>query len=141
MSKTNAREFSNAIFSKCVFCQIEQYVMCATISYSNIAWAASDNTHNLTHCPWNDNNPSKLDNLFKLQKRAIRTCTNSEYTSHTKELFKKLNTLNMFDINKVQSGIFMHRYLYYTIIFPNHLIIISLNIKISITTTLEMLTN
>ena len=80
-------------------------------SYSNIAWAASDNSHNHTHCPWNNSNPSKLDNLFKLQKRAIRICTSSEYTSHTKELFKKLNTLNIFDINKVQIGIFMHRFL------------------------------
>ena len=81
------------------------------ISYSNIAWATSNNTLEQNHCPWTSNNPTKLNNLFKLQKRAIRICTGSYYSSHTKQLFNKLKTLNIFDLNKLQTAIFMHRYL------------------------------
>ena len=38
------------------------------------------------------------DCLFKIQKRAIRTITKSKYNSHTKRLFKELNTLKIKDI-------------------------------------------
>jgi hypothetical protein len=37
-------------------------------------------------------------NLFKLQKKALRTITNSHYNAHTDILFKQLSTLKMADI-------------------------------------------
>ena len=53
---------------------------------------------------------TKLDKLFKLQKRALRICTHSHYLSHSKYIFHKLNTLNIFDINKLQIALFMYRF-------------------------------
>ena len=41
-------------------------------------------------------------NLFKLQKKAIRIICNSRYNSHTDPLFKKLNLLKIQDIFRVQ---------------------------------------
>ncbi len=80
------------------------------LSYSNIAWAITDNTFDLKHCPWSSPNSNKLDRLFKLQKRAIRLITDSSYQSHTKSSFHDLKTLTIFDINKLQTGLFMYRY-------------------------------
>ena len=41
-------------------------------------------------------------NLFKLQKKAIRTICKTKYNSHTDPLFKQLNLLKIEDIFKVQ---------------------------------------
>ena len=41
-------------------------------------------------------------NLFKLQKKAIRTVCKTKYNSHTDPLFKQLNLLKIEDIFKVQ---------------------------------------
>jgi len=80
------------------------------ISYSNIAWANTIHTLNHDHCPWSSTNTTKIDKLFKLQKKAIRICTKSDYSSHTKQLFHKLNTLNIFDLNKLQTAVLMYRF-------------------------------
>ncbi len=80
------------------------------ISYSNIAWAITDRTLTQNSCPWTSTNTTKLDDIFKLQKRALRIINNSNYTSHTKTMFKELKTLNIFDLNKLQTAIFMYRY-------------------------------
>ena len=48
--------------------------------------------------------------LFLLQKRAIRAITKSNYLAHTQQLFKKLKILNIFDINKLQLAAFMFSY-------------------------------
>jgi hypothetical protein len=79
------------------------------ISYSNIAWAITDNTFDINHCPWISPNSNKLDQLFKLQKKALRIISDSDYQSHTKPMFHNLNTLTIFDINKLQTGLFMYR--------------------------------
>mgnify|MGYP006358822347 FL=1 len=66
------------------------------LQYSNIAWAAQ---------------PSKyIDQLFLLQKRAIRIVCKSDWCAHTTPLFNKLQTLKLYDINKLQTGCFMYRY-------------------------------
>ena len=79
------------------------------ISYCNIVWAATVSKHQ-TLCPWTSTETTKLDRLFTLQKKALRICTHSQYLSHSKPLFHKLNTLNIFDINKLQTALFMFRY-------------------------------
>ena len=51
-----------------------------------------------------------LDKIFKLQKWAIRTISNSHYRSHTGPLFSKFNILNVHDTFKLNLGIFMYRH-------------------------------
>ena len=80
------------------------------ISYSNIAWAITDFSLDHSICPWTSTNTSKLDTIFKLQKRALRIINNADYTSHTKTMFHNLETLNIFDLNKLQTALFMYRF-------------------------------
>ena len=68
----------------------------STLSYCNSVWA---NTY-----------PSHLDKLIKLQKKAIRICTNSHYMSHSSPLFKRLRTLKLHDVNNLQIASIMQRY-------------------------------
>ena len=66
------------------------------LNYCNIVWAHSGN--------------SKLHDLYVTQKRSIRICTLSHSRSHTAPLFAKLNTLNIYDIHKLQTGTFMYKF-------------------------------
>jgi len=66
------------------------------ISYCNVIWA--------------DKNNSQLESVFLLQKRVIRTCTNSLWLAHTDPLFNFLNTLKVYDIYSLQLGTFMFQY-------------------------------
>ena len=49
-----------------------------------------------------------LNKIFKLQKWAIRTISNSHYRSHTGPLFSKFNVLNVHDTFRLNLGIFMY---------------------------------
>ena len=51
-----------------------------------------------------------LDKIFKLQKWAIRTISNSHYRSHTGPLFSKFNVLNVHDTFKLNLGIFIYKH-------------------------------
>ena len=53
--------------------------------YGNIVWA---NTY-----------PTRLEKLFKLQKKILRIITFSSYTAPSLPLFKKLHLLNIYQIN------------------------------------------
>ena len=66
----------------------------------------------LTYCNivWGSAYSSRLKRLFILQKRAIRTVTKSGYCDHTKPLFLRLRTLNIFDLHHYQLAIFMYQY-------------------------------
>lgn len=66
----------------------------------------------LNYCAliWADRNNSQLDSLFLVQKRIIRTCTNSLWLAHTDPLFVLLKTLKIHDIYKFQLGVFMFRH-------------------------------
>jgi len=68
----------------------------------------------LTYCniSWASNYSTRLDRLMKLQKRAIRVITKSKYYAHTFELFQQVRILNIVKINKLQTGIFMFRYIH-----------------------------
>jgi hypothetical protein len=82
------------------------------LSYCNIAWAINDSKHQ-SLCPWTRPATTKLDKLFIYQKKALRiVCTGSYFRSHSKPLFHDLKTLNIFDINKLQTALFMYRYEY-----------------------------
>jgi hypothetical protein len=42
-------------------------------------------------------------------KKALRIVSKSRWNAHTTPLFRNLSTLKLVDINKLQTGIFMHR--------------------------------
>ena len=48
--------------------------------------------------------------LVKIQKKAVRIITLSKYNSHTEPLFKKLNTLKVEDLLKLQELKFYYKY-------------------------------
>ena len=60
---------------------------------------------------WGNTCKIYLDKIFKLQKWAIRTISNSHYRSHTGPLFSKYNVLiNIHDTCKLNLGIFMYKH-------------------------------
>ena len=59
---------------------------------------------------WGNANKEYINKVFRIQKRAMRTISNSEYLSHTKPIFKKFNTLNIFDMYHKETAIFMFKY-------------------------------
>ena len=56
---------------------------------------------------WGNANKESINKVFRLQKRAMRTISNSEYLSHTKPIFKSFNTLNIYH---KETSIFMFKY-------------------------------
>jgi hypothetical protein len=69
---------------------------------------------------WADPNNTCLDSLFLLQKRVIRSCTNSPWLAHTDPLFSTLKTLKIYDIYKLQLATFMYQH--HNNILPSDLI-------------------
>ena len=72
------------------------------------------NAHVLPHFQycipiWCNTYPTHLLPLLRLQKKIIRIITKSDYFAHTQSLFKETNILKLFDINKIQTGIFMYK--------------------------------
>ena len=69
------------------------------ISYCNIAWGGTY--------------VSRLHNLFVLQNKAMRIITGTDISSHsrTAPLYYTNNCLNLFDIHKLQIGVFIHNWL------------------------------
>ena len=47
---------------------------------------------------WGKCHKTKLDTLLKLQKKALRICSGSHYLAHSAPIFRKYNTLNIFDL-------------------------------------------
>ena len=68
------------------------------ISYCNIVWANCGST--------------KINSIFKLQKKAMRICTGSHFLAHTDPLFFELKTLKIYDVNTVQVAIIMFKYIH-----------------------------
>ena len=62
------------------------------LHYGNIVWA--------------NNYPTRLDKLFKLQKKVLRIITFSPYTAPSLPLFIKLSLLNIYQINDFLIGSF-----------------------------------
>ena len=59
---------------------------------------------------WGDKNNANINSLFLMQKRIIRTCTNSMWLAHTDPLFYSLKTLKVCDLYTFQTAQFMYRY-------------------------------
>ena len=66
----------------------------------------------LTYCNiiWGSNYISRLDRIYKIQKKVIRIMTFSKYRQESKPLFLSLGLLNIYEINRYQLAIFMHSY-------------------------------
>ena len=47
---------------------------------------------------WGNANKTYLNKVYKLQKRALRTISNSSYLSPSKPFFERYNALNIFDM-------------------------------------------
>ena len=59
---------------------------------------------------WSSTSVSNLNRIYYLQKRAVRAITNSEYRAHTAPLFSKLEILDIFQVNTLDTAKFMFRY-------------------------------
>ena len=59
---------------------------------------------------WGNVNKFYMNKIFRLQKRALRTISNSSFSCHTKPLFKKYNVLNIFDMFTNKIALFMYKY-------------------------------
>ena len=59
---------------------------------------------------WGSTCKTYTDKILKLQKWALRTISNSHYRAHTDPLFVKYNVLNVYDMYKLETGVFMYKY-------------------------------
>ena len=66
------------------------------ISYCNIIWGNCPNIY--------------INKILLLQKRALHAITNSHSRTPSKPLFEKLKILSIYDINKLQTALFMYNY-------------------------------
>ena len=60
---------------------------------------------------WSCSRSGPLNEIFKMQKSAIRIITGSSYNSHTEFLFKRLQILPLPDLISFSKLQFMHRFL------------------------------
>ena len=58
---------------------------------------------------WGNCYTKYVNSLLKLQKRAVRLCTGSQYLAHTDPIFKRLRLLKVSDLNILQTAIFMFK--------------------------------
>ena len=67
----------------------------------------------ITYCNsvWANCGSTKINSIFKLQKKAIRICTGSHFLAHTDPLFYKLKTLKNFDLNTTHVAVIMFKYI------------------------------
>ena len=65
------------------------------INYANIAWSST--------------NPSKLRKILNKQKHASRIILSEERNTHSRPLMKKLRILNVFQLNILQTLLFMYK--------------------------------
>ena len=66
------------------------------LSYCNVVWASTY--------------PSRLDALYKVQKKILRIITFSKYQQESRQLFVSLQLLNIYELNSYQIGLFMYSY-------------------------------
>ena len=79
------------------------------INYCNIIWARNKVTK-INKYTEQQQQSTRLHALFVLQKKIVRIITLSPYNSHALPLFKRLNQLTIYDINKLAVATFMYRY-------------------------------
>ena len=59
---------------------------------------------------WGQACKTYLEKIYKLQKWVLRIISNSHYRSHSTPLFHKYDILNVYDMYKLEIGVFMYRY-------------------------------
>ena len=79
------------IFPRYILLTIYNSLIASHINYGSLVWG------------------SKYKRIEKLQKRAIRTITNSNYIAHTEPLFKQLGLLKMQDMFYMKILKFLHK--------------------------------
>ena len=65
---------------------------------------------NYCNIVWGNCSITKINQLFLLQKKAIRICSQSNYLDHTNPIFKNHKSLKVEDIHTFQTSIFMYKY-------------------------------
>ena len=65
------------------------------IEYCNIAWAVHRTV--------------QIDLLYRIQKKCMRMLTNSHRKARAAPLFKPMNVLNVYDMNKLQIACFVYK--------------------------------
>ena len=83
------------IFPRHILLSLYNSLILPHLNYCSIVWASTY--------------PTYVNQLFILQKRAIRFIANKNFRDHTFSLFHDLGILSVFDIYKYQLGIFMYR--------------------------------
>ena len=53
--------------------------------------------------------PTHLMHLYKLQKKALRVLTNSDFQANSDPLFKELRILKLFDLVKLEAGSYVYK--------------------------------
>ena len=89
--------FTNSV----LFCQRNIYFML----YNSLILPYS----NYCNIVWTGVGTAKLNPIHKLQKKALRICTNSPFCAPSRPLFHRLNTLNVFDIRTFQIALLMFK--------------------------------
>ena len=66
----------------------------------------------LTYCNsvWGNTYKSRLQGIYKLQKRVVRLCTHAEFRAPSKPIFISLNVLNIYQLNKYCTMILLFKY-------------------------------
>ena len=59
---------------------------------------------------WGNANKYLMTKILRLQKRALRTISNSPYLYPSKPLFEKYNVLNIFQMYSYELAIFMYKF-------------------------------
>ena len=77
---------------------VDNAMVYSYLSYCNVVWASTY--------------PSRLDALYKVQKKIIRIITFSKYQQESRKLFISLQLLNIHELNYYQIGLFMHLYIH-----------------------------
>ena len=57
---------------------------------------------------WANSSNQNMSRILKLQKKAVRIISHSNYLAHTQPIFYSLKVLNIYDIYILQSAIFMY---------------------------------
>ena len=59
---------------------------------------------------WANINATRLEEIYRLQKKALRITTFSSYISPSSPLFRKLDLLNIFQINELITSLFLFEF-------------------------------
>ena len=59
---------------------------------------------------WTSTYPTRLQPIFIIQKKIVRIMTFSKYREETSQIFRSLNIMNIYELNKYLIALFMYSY-------------------------------